>query len=52
MLSTLIESKIRITDVRVIQEYGYFYCVVYYSDGNYDEFGPYDSYSEARSAVY
>jgi hypothetical protein len=52
MLPTLIEQKIRIIDVDVIHEEDGYYTVVSYSDGNYDEFGPYDTPLKAKSAVY
>lgn len=52
MLKTIEPQTIYITDVDVVQEKDGYYAVVTYSDGNYDEFGPYDSYREAKSAIY
>lgn len=52
MSSTLLEPTIRIIDVDIILEQDGYYSVVTYSDGNFDEFGPYDSFQEAESAVY
>lgn len=52
MLKTFEREPIHITCVDVILEEDGYYTVVEYSDGNYDEFGPYDSYREAKSAVY
>ena len=52
MLPTFVESEIRIVDVDIILEEDGYYSVVTYSDGKSDEFGPYDSYQEAESAVY
>jgi hypothetical protein len=52
-MQTVYEEKtIYITDVDVIEEEDGYYTVVYYSDGEHDEFGPYDSYREAKSAIY
>ena len=49
----LLEKTIQITDVYVEKrDDGYFYSVIEYSDGEYDEFGPYDSYGEAKSIIY
>jgi hypothetical protein len=52
MSSILLESTIRIIDVDIILEEDGYYSVVTYSDGKFDEFGPYDSYQKAESAVY
>ena len=52
MPSTLLEPTIRIIDVDIILEEGGYYSVVTYSDGKFDEFGPYDSYQDAESAIY
>lgn len=46
------EKTIYITDVEVIEEEDGYYSVVYYSDGEHDEFGPYNSHREAKSAIY
>jgi hypothetical protein len=52
MLQTFERESIHITDVNVVQENDGYYTIVTYSDGNYDEFGPYISYTDAKSAVY
>jgi hypothetical protein len=52
MLKTIEPQTIYITDVNIIQEKDEYYAVVTYSDGYYDEFGPYASYREAKSAIY
>jgi hypothetical protein len=52
MLQTFEREPIYITDVDVIRENSNYYAVVCYSDGNFDEFGPYDSYEQAKSAIY
>jgi hypothetical protein len=52
MAPTLLKTTIRIIDVDIILEEDGHYSVVTYSDGKFDEFGPYDSYQEAESAIY
>lgn len=49
---TFEQESIQITDVDVIREDDGFYTVVTYSDGKFDEFGPFSSYSAARAAIY
>ena len=51
-MPTVIDQKIRITNVEIICEEDGFYAIVTYSDKKFDEFGPYDTYREAESAVY
>jgi hypothetical protein len=45
-------ATIFIENVEIIREEDGYFAVVEYSDGEYDEFGPYDSYQEAKSAIY
>lgn len=45
-------ATIFIENVEIICEEDGYFAVVEYSDGEYDEFGPYDSYQEAKSAIY
>lgn len=45
-------ATIFIKNVEIIHEEDGYFAVVEYSDGEYDEFGPYDSYQEAKSAIY
>jgi hypothetical protein len=45
-------SKIQIIDVQIIPDDGEYIVHIDYSDGKYDEFGPYKSYEEAKSVVY
>lgn len=52
MVSTLLKTTIRIIDVDIILEEDGYYSVVTYSDGKFDEFGPYDSYQDAESTIY
>jgi hypothetical protein len=52
MAPTLLKPTIRIIDVDIILEEDGYYSVVTYSDGKFDEFGPYDSYQEAESSIY
>lgn len=52
MLPVLVENEIRITNVEVISDKGGYYSIVSFSDGKFDEFGPYDTYEEARSSIY
>lgn len=45
-------KTIHITDVQIIPDQGKYFVHIDYSDGKYDEFGPYESYEEAKSVVY
>ena len=45
-------TNIHITNVQIIPDHGEYLVHIDYSDGNYDEFGPYESYEEAKSVVY
>ena len=45
-------TKIHITNVQIIPDHGKYLVHIDYSDGKYDEFGPYESYEEAKSVVY
>jgi hypothetical protein len=51
-MQTLEQKTIYITNVDVVCEDDGYYVIVEYNDGDYDEFGPYDSYQEAKSAIY
>ena len=52
MLQTFEQETIQITDVDVSCEDDGYYTIVTYSDGEYDEFGPYSSWIAAKSAIY
>lgn len=52
MVQTL-SKPVQITDAYVEKrDDGYFYAVIEYSCGEYDEFGPYPDYNSAKSVVY
>ncbi len=51
-MPTLEQKTICITNVDIICEEDGYYAIVDYSDGGYDEFGPYNTYQEAESAIY
>lgn len=50
MLQT--SPPVQITEIFVEKRQDGYYAVIDYSDGEYDEFGPYSSYYEAKSVVY
>jgi hypothetical protein len=51
-MQTLEQQTIYITDVDIICKEDGYYAIVEYNDGDYDEYGPYDSRQQAKSAIY